>query len=222
MNHEESTKAVSLGGSLRSNAGQVIGLIVLGVTLALLPACTNVENANPISGEPTAIPDESAPESPLKQVVYEGRTWWCVGPARDTGDIFRPSMSAMEYTTGEEGTRLLELTNRNDPALVEGVFSRILRIQVMQEGRWVSHGRESDWEINGARGEIEYRNGEPHGLQRKWYSNGQLHIERQWINGKMEGPDRGWYESGKPQYDAFNVDDKEVYGKCWDENGAEL
>jgi antitoxin component YwqK of YwqJK toxin-antitoxin module len=68
---------------------------------------------------------------------------------------------------------------------------------------------------------LDYVDGGVHGTFRAWYPNGQLHVECQYANGKLNGRDRGWYESGKPQYEATNVDDEEVEGTFWNEDGTE-
>ena len=174
-------------------------------------------------------PDRSRQEIiSAKTITFAGRTWRLVGPTRDTGDVFRPAMSAATYTTNQHGIRLLELTKGGDSPLSEtiyahieeGVFARILRIQINSNGRWVSHGETEEWMLDGWRAEMEYANGELHGTQREWYANGQLRIERQWANGEMHGRDRGWYESGKPMYEVTNLDGEDINPRFWREDGT--
>lgn len=157
-----------------------------------------------------------------KSITFADRVWILAGPCQSTGDILRPSMSAVYYTTTEDNIRLIELVVNKSSSQQEGIFSRILRIQTKKDGRWISHGESAEWELNGARGEVSYKNGEPHGTQRRWYPNGKLHIERQWVNGKMHGRDRGWYSNGQPQYDAQNINGEEVSGQAWDKDGQPL
>lgn len=155
-------------------------------------------------------------------LMFAGRKWTLVGPCRDTGDIFRPSMTAVYYTTNDDNIRLVELIVKESPTLKEGVFSRILSVQRDENGQWISDGPRADWDLDGSRSESEYVNGKIHGTQRAWYPNGQLHIEREWAYGKVHGRDRGWYPSGKPQYDCQNIDGKEVSGNAWGEDGRPL
>ncbi len=153
---------------------------------------------------------------------FDGRKWKLAGPCESTGDIFRPSMSAVSYVTNQENLRLIELVVDESSPLKEGVFSRILSVQINQGDRWISHGLRADWDLDGGYGEMQYVNGEPHGTQRHWYPNGQLHVEREYANGKTHGRDRGWYSNGKPQYESQNINGEEVSGQAWDKNGQPL
>ena len=157
-----------------------------------------------------------------KSLTFADREWTLVGPCQATGDIFRPSMSAVYYTTNDANIRLIKLVPDESSPLKEGVFSRILRVQINQNGRWISHGSSADWDLDGGRGEMYYIYGKLHGTQREWYSNGQLHIEREYVSGKLHGRDRGWWPNGKPQYDALNVNGEEISGKAWNEDGRPI
>lgn len=163
-----------------------------------------------------------APADAGNLLTFGGHRWTLSGPCASTGDIFRPSMSAICYTTTDDSIRLIELTVDQSSPLKEGVFSRILGVQIDQDGHWISHGPRAEWDLDGGRGETYYVHGELHGTQRHWYRNGQLHIEREWANGKSHGRDRGWYSNGVPQYDSQRVNGEEVSGKAWDENGQPL
>jgi antitoxin component YwqK of YwqJK toxin-antitoxin module len=42
-----------------------------------------------------------------------------------------------------------------------------------------------------------YKNGKMHGLQKQWYSNGQLKIEYNYIDDKKHGLQKYWKENGE-------------------------
>jgi hypothetical protein len=172
--------------------------------------------------DPQANSEDLRKSNSGKTVSFADHEWTLAGPCQDTGDIFRPSMAAVHYTTNEDRIRLIELVVDKSSPLKEGVFSRILGVQINTDGGWISHGPRAEWDLDGGRGEARYVYGELHGTQRHWYPNGQLHIEREWANGQMHGRGRGWYSSGKPQYDSQNINGKEVSGTAWDEDGQAL
>ena len=41
------------------------------------------------------------------------------------------------------------------------------------------------------------KNGQLHGLKRRWYHTGQLSYEGNWKNGQRHGLARGWYDTGQ-------------------------
>ena len=169
--------------------------------------------------ESKATPIQSI-ENDEKTITFAGRDWTFSGRCLNTGDISRRSMSAFYYTTSDsDDIRLIEFVVDQSRSLKEGVYSRILKVQVNRGGQWIGNGPHADWDLDGGRGELQFVNGKMHGTQRRWYPNGRLQVEDEWANGKMHGLARGWYPSGKPQYEAQYVDDKEVSGTAWDENG---
>ena len=64
------------------------------------------------------------------------------------------------------------------------------------------------------------KNGELHGLSRRWYQNGQLWYEYYWKNGEQHGPDRGWYQNGQLWYEE-NWKNGRRHGleRAWYQNG---
>ena len=68
--------------------------------------------------------------------------------------------------------------------------------------------------------ELYYDNGTPNGSSKEWFENGQLKIEYYMISGKPSGLIKTWYESGMIRSEAMIKEGKEIYHKCWDENGS--
>jgi antitoxin component YwqK of YwqJK toxin-antitoxin module/S1-C subfamily serine protease len=68
--------------------------------------------------------------------------------------------------------------------------------------------------------EVNYKDGERDGLQRKWYENGQLKYEGNYKDSERDGLQRAWYENGQLE-EEFNFKDGEVDGlnRKWYENG---
>ena len=198
------------------SSGQAIAAVFLATIVAgLIPTIAiavhyRLNSSGPSNGK-------HREDSIAEPIEFDSRIWQPVGFAHSTGDVFRPSMIAREYVCEGTDERLLEFIPR--PNSREGVYRRMLRLQVQRDGRWIKHGRAASWDLDGSRSETEYFEGEIHGTQRAWHPNGKLHIERQWAYGNRNGRDRGWYPDGKPMYDAINVDGKELSGKSWDRNG---
>jgi hypothetical protein len=155
-----------------------------------------------------------------RTLEFAGRTWAYVGPTRDTGDVWRPSMAAVLYTCDDPGLRLIEHIPREGGG--EGVFSRMLHVQANVGGRWVNHGPKANWTLRGTWGESHNSYGKTNGVQREWHPNGQLWIEREIVNDKYHGRARGWHENGQLEHDATYVNDVEIEGRNWDENGEPL
>lgn len=145
---------------------------------------------------------------------FAGKTWTLVGPC-DYGATFRPSMTPRFWTAGQHDERLHELLPTSD----ERAYLRIRSVERMFDGRWMQHGLSETVDSHGTRGTQEYQFNEPHGVQRTYYDNGQIKIERPYVNGQRHGIGRGWYENGKPMYEARYENDVEVSGKAWNEVG---
>ena len=62
--------------------------------------------------------------------------------------------------------------------------------------------------------------GEQHGVQKSWYKDGTLHIERNYKDGKQDGVQKTWHEDGTLQTE-YNYKDGEQHGvqKEWMESG---
>ena len=75
---------------------------------------------------------------------------------------------------------------------------------------------------NGYGDPIKYilKNGQKHGLNRRWHENGQLMYECPWKNGQKHGCDRAWYQNGQLKYEGTWKNGQE-HGKIrwWSENG---
>ncbi len=155
----------------------------------------------------------------VQSLAFAGLTWQQVGPCTSTGDVLRPGMSATEYSAGESDVRLIELV-ASDDSTVEQMYSRLLRVQVYANGTWITHGPAHSWLQDGSRSEIDHVRGLPHGAQREWYANGQPRLEIEWANGMKSGRARGWYRNGIPLYDVVYIDDHEVEGRAWREDGT--
>jgi len=52
-----------------------------------------------------------------------------------------------------------------------------------------------------------YEDGKLHGTLRKYYNNGQVSEEVEWIGGQKQGPWKQYYPSGAPRLSAFYADD---------------
>ena len=161
--------------------------------------------------------ESKSPSVADKPIEFDSRVWQPGENLHSTGDVSRPSMIARAYYCGSADERLVEFSPR--PNSGEAVFKRMLIPQVKRDGRWITHGRTADWDLDGSRSEIDYFEGEIHGTQRVWHPNGKLHIERQFAFGKENGLERAWHPNGRPMYEVINVDGREVSGKSWDENG---
>jgi antitoxin component YwqK of YwqJK toxin-antitoxin module len=49
--------------------------------------------------------------------------------------------------------------------------------------------------------ECHYLNGQPHGISKAWYENGQLWMEHNYINGKAQGIQKAWFINGQIAYE---------------------
>ena len=64
------------------------------------------------------------------------------------------------------------------------------------------------------------KNWKIHGLDREWYSNGQLWYERNWKNGNLHGRKRGWYFNGSLMYKCYWKNSNPCGpARGWHENG---
>jgi len=50
------------------------------------------------------------------------------------------------------------------------------------------------------RARMEYFQGRKHGLERRWYANGQLYWERTFKNGRKNGTHKGWWPNGQLKF----------------------
>ena len=68
--------------------------------------------------------------------------------------------------------------------------------------------------------EHNYVNGKIHGLQRNWYSNGQIFEEVNYVNGKIHGLQRNWYSNGQI-FEEVNYVNGKIHGlyRYWHSNG---
>ena len=68
--------------------------------------------------------------------------------------------------------------------------------------------------------EANYKDGKLDGVQRYWYSNGQLYIEENYKNGQQDGVQRYWYDNGQLNEEA-NYKDGKLDGirKVWYNDG---
>ena len=48
---------------------------------------------------------------------------------------------------------------------------------------------------------ISYKNGKKCGVEKKWYSNGQIKELRYYENGKKQGIHKGWWADGKNRFE---------------------
>jgi len=196
--------------SVMAIAGFVLGVFcAAGAIFLLLPRV----NDSGFGEEHAAADDVGAPDD-RPTLTFGNRTWVLAGPCLDCGS-FPPSMSAVYYTTDRENIRLIELVARES----EVTCSRIIQVQANINGRWINHGPRHDWNPAGGRGEMTYTNGEIAGTQHRWYPNGQMHIEREWVRGVEHGRTRGWWPNGQQWFDHQYVNDVFVDGKNWDEEG---
>ena len=187
----------------------VVRCLIFLLILLLLTGCSEA----PKQEMPVANNDKDS-------ILFDGEKWSLIGPNQNTGDIGPLGMLSRTYSNGDASVRLLEMYLDDPKTSDEGAYSRILGVQILKDGEWISHGLSKVWYVIGGRGEEEYYEGVPHGLQRTWYANGQKNIERMWKNGQMHGPDRAWWPDGKPQYEIENQFGKEVSGKAWRQDGT--
>lgn len=121
------------------------------------------------------------------KIEYAYITWHLVGALDqrndEPSDLFRLSMKANLYKCDIPGKRLIEML----PLADEGVYSRILRIQIKpdHETKWKSHGPGTSWLFDGSKSVIEYSQGQQSGIQREWYPNGQIKLKRHWSYGEI-------------------------------------
>lgn len=182
--------------------------------------CSNPSVPDSVGTEDESNDHLKSEQSDNKIEVF-GSTWTLKGPTSDTGPIVRLGMRGYEFFGQKTSTRLLVLTRIEDAAHAEGVFQRIMRVQEYRYGQWINHGPAADDLIDGSYSESLYVENELDGVERCYFSGGQLNHERNWKAGKQEGRSRCWYEDGKPQYDVVYADDKEISGKAWGPDGRE-
>ena len=69
--------------------------------------------------------------------------------------------------------------------------------------------------------EAQYRNGEPHGVQRAWYENGSPKSEAEYRDGALHGVSKTWYEDGRPVSEAqYRNGEPHGVQRAWYENGS--
>ena len=159
--------------------------------LTILCACNDASN-------PESTPATEKQEAQDKNTIeYAYTTWHLVGELDqrndDPSDLSRLSMKANLYTCDIPGKRLIEML----PLADEGVYSRILRIQIKpdSETKWKSHGPGTSWLLDGSKSVIDYSQGQQHGMQREWYPNGQIKLKRHWSYNEVLAQ-KDWDENG--------------------------
>jgi len=83
------------------------------------------------------------------------------------------------------------------------------------------HGIERRWYENGQlHWEKHWKDGKQDGIFRGWHENGQLYWEEHWKDGKHDGIERGWYKSGQLYWEHHWKDgNQNGIKRCWRENG---
>ena len=78
------------------------------------------------------------------------------------------------------------------------------------------------WHQNGQKEyERSFKDGERNGLSTNWYENGQKDYESTWKDGKKDGLYTAWYSNGQKKSETTYKDRKEIFSKCWDNEGNE-
>ena len=67
--------------------------------------------------------------------------------------------------------------------------------------------------------EINFKDGNEHGLITEWHENGQKRWEGNWKNGVQDGLDTTWRENGQKERETVFKDGNEMSRKSWDEDG---
>ncbi|MGB7327289.1 MAG: hypothetical protein WBD31_20605, partial [Rubripirellula sp.] len=162
-------------------------------------------------------------DSNVDTLDFADEQWIFVGTPSVHGDVSRSAMLAREFTGDTPGVRVIEFVGANpSTTLSEGVFKRILQRQVQRGSSWISDGRGERWLLDGTHEVCMYSNGEPDGLRKIWYENGQLKLTETHSNGKRTGTSTAYYDNGKVEWTATYVDDKEVSGEAFDRDGNPL
>jgi hypothetical protein len=161
-----------------------------------------------------ATPKVASTATAEKSISFAGRTWRYAGPADDGA---RPWMDHHEYIGDEPGVRLLE--DVKDASGKEKVYLRRLRLQRLVGGQWIDDGPNESWLIDGSRMTGTRRLGKFDGMQRGWWPNGNLHVERVYSNNERRVEGKGWYQNGQKQWESVVVDDTEISGRTWTEDG---
>ncbi|NGX58787.1 MAG: hypothetical protein K940chlam3_01695, partial [Chlamydiae bacterium] len=93
----------------------------------------------------------------------------------------------------ERGELILEFHMKNGKR--HGLYQEKLANLNFDQGDY--HGIQKRWYPNGQlQSEENYENGEKHGLCRAWYSNGNLAVEGHFVQGKEDGVHKLWGEEG--------------------------
>lgn len=96
------------------------------------------------------------------------------------------------------------------------------RFSIRQERESKLHG----WWIvfnndNSKQWERFYLNGEQHGPEKEWYSNGQLKSEYSFIDGKLNGSWKTWFESGQLKNETwFTNGEQDLFSRWYDKSGS--
>ncbi len=181
--------------------------------LAIHCGCSKTE-ATQVATESLRVAPRSDTDK-RKVIEFAGRTWRYTGPTSDEG---RPYNDSFEYLSDEPGVRVVE--GVPSPAYAERARAlRMLRVQRFVGGRWIDDGPDTSWDRDGSRMEGNKRLGKFEGLQRGWWPNGQLHVERIYSNDERRVEGKGWYRNGAKQYESVTVDGTEISGRAWTEGG---
>lgn len=77
----------------------------------------------------------------------------------------------------------------------------------------------NNFEVAGPHGDYHFVNGVPHGLEKRWYSDGKLLSQGVWVNGMLQGPFTEWWPNGIKKTLAIFENSKIVQHDQWDEKG---
>ena len=188
-------------------------------TVVGIVGCT-AEDAPINSDTPEEIAPSTATEKAptnRKNVTRFGETWHWLEPYHPTFDLV-PLMDGDVYSSTDGQTRMFLLTRPNN---ADHNWDRITFTRRMAaNGRWLKDGPFEEWFTDGRHRLANYRHGKLNGEFKAWYPNGQLHVRWTYIDDKINGLSEGWYENGQKQYEAQNVNDVEISGKIWNEDGT--
>ena len=190
-------------------------LLVAGCRDDAPPASTTSAPAageSPVPEFDPWIPVEEIPVRYAEGIRFTGERYTFAGEVRD-----RDYMSdGFEFRRGTD--QRLRLLWR--PFLSE-VVEVIAAPQIRQGDKWILHGTE--WSRAFDSEDLiatDYVHGQMHGWSKAWYANRQLKYETQYSGDLRNGTGAGWYESGAKQWEAVYVDDEEVGGSAWREDGS--
>lgn len=111
------------------------------------------------------------------------------------------------------------LVYENGLAKVKKV-DNVFRVEYTVNEAGQKHGTETTYMYDAKIEELEWVNGDQHGIKRTWYESGQLESEETWEHDLPHGYHYEWYENGRIQHKAHWVHgDKQNLEYYWYENG---